>query len=117
MIPVKQLSIAVIGDEDMVNGLRLAGIRQYFVIQDNQASSGEVRSALTKLLGDPDIGIIVIREEYMEYVDDMVVQLRQRRQTTPIVLEIPSKFGTRYRDVATYYKAFIRGFIGFDIEI
>ena len=117
MILVKQLSIAVIGDEDLVNGLRLAGIRKYYVIQDNQASSGEVRSVLTELMEDRDIGIIVIQEDYAEHVDDMVEQLKQRRQTIPVVLEVPSKFGTKYHDIAAHYKAYIRGSIGFDVEI
>ncbi|MFC1934063.1 V-type ATP synthase subunit F [Chloroflexota bacterium] len=116
MMPVKHLSIAVIGDEDLVSGLRLAGVRRYFAIKAEDEGE-EVRKALTELMNDPDIGIIVIQEDYMKYVDDLIPPFKQRKQVTPIILPVPSKYGTKYRDVTEYYKAYIRGFIGFEIEI
>lgn len=117
MIPIKQLKIAVIGDEDLVSGLRLGGIAMYYMIQDNQEGREEVRHALTNLIDDPDVGIIVILEDYMKYVDDLVPQFKQRGNVTPIILEVPSKYGTKYQDVTAYYKAHVRHFIGFEIEI
>ena len=115
MINVRQLEIAVIGDEDLVSGLRLAGVRRYRIVTEGDKE--EVRQALTELLDEPSVGIIVILEDYMGYVADLVAQAQERKTSPPVVIEVPSKYGTRYKDVTQYYKAYIRKFIGFDIEI
>ena len=117
MMPVKQLSIAVIGDEDLTNAMRLAGVRRYYAVTADQNAGEEARKALALLLDDPGIGIVAIQEEYIEYVGDLVTEFRRKGKMTPVVIEVPSKYGTRYRDITEYYKAYIRGFIGFDIEI
>jgi V/A-type H+-transporting ATPase subunit F len=115
MINVRQLEIAVIGDEDLVSSMRLAGVRRYRIVTEGDKE--EVRQALTELLDEPGVGIIVILEDYMEYVADLISQAQERKTSPPVVIEVPSKYGTRYKDVAQYYKAYIRRFIGFDIEI
>jgi vacuolar-type H+-ATPase subunit F/Vma7 len=115
MMNIRQLEIAVIGDEDLVSGLRLAGVSHYRIIEEGDRE--EVRQALTEFIDEPDIGIIVILEDYTEYVGDLVTQAGERRALPPVVIEVPSKYGTRYTDVSQYYKAYIRKFIGFDIEI
>ena len=116
-MPIKQLGIAVIGDEDLVSGMRLAGIERYHLIKDDHDKGEEVRQALSSLIGEPDIGVIVILEDYTQYVADLVTQVRERKKITPVIIEVPSKFGTSYGDVKEYYKGYARSFIGFDIEI
>ncbi len=116
-MPIRNLSIAAIGDEDLVNGLRLAGISRYWVIKETHSAREDVRSALTELMADPEVGVVVLMEDYSEYVGDLLAQVRRGRSTTPIVVEVPSKAGAKYPDVTRYYKAFIRESIGFDIEI
>jgi len=117
MMPVKHLGIAVIGDEDLVSGLRLAGISRYYVIKSDHDARGDVRKILTGLINDPNVGTVVILEDYARYAEDLVTQVRKGRGMTPVIIEVPSKFGTKYRDIKDYYKAFIRESIGFDIEI
>ena len=117
MMPVKQLSIAVIGDEDLVNELRLAGISRYYVIKGDHDTRERVRKTLTELIDEPDIGIVVILEDYVKYVADMIAQVREGRKVTPVIVEVPSKYGTTYPDVIGYYKAYIRKSIGFDVEL
>lgn len=112
---VRRLDIAIIGDEDLVSGLRLAGVRHYRVIKEEDAS--EIREALTEFMAEPDIGIIVILEDYAKHIEDLVAQAKETKVSPPVIIEVPSKYGTRYEDVAKYYKAYIRKFIGFDIEI
>jgi len=46
-----------------------------------------------------------------------VAQVKERKVLPPIIIEVPSKYGTQYEDIAQYYKAYIRKFIGFEIEI
>jgi len=117
MIGIKHLDIAVIGDEDLVSGLRLAGVSRYYVITGNHDVGEDVRKALNNLINEPEVGIVVIQEDYVKYVEDLIAQVEQRKEMTPVIIEVPSKYGTRYEDVTKYYKAYIKKFIGFDIEI
>ncbi len=117
MIPIKHLNLAIIGDEDLVNGLRLAGVKRYYVIKDDHNAEEEVRQALTELVGEAEVGIIAIQEDYTKYVEDLIAQVQERKNLTPVITEVPSKYGTKYQDVTGYYKVLIRKFVGFDIEI
>ena len=117
MTNIEHLDIAVIGDEDLVNGLRLAGVRRYEVIKEDQDIDEEVRQALAKLLDEPNVGVVVVLEDYIKHVEDLMAQITERKVSPPVIIGVPSKYGTRYGDVAQYYKAYIRRFIGFDIEI
>ncbi|MGQ9545840.1 MAG: V-type ATP synthase subunit F [Dehalococcoidia bacterium] len=116
-MPIQQLNIAVIGDEELVNALRLAGISRYHIAKDDRDVRENVRKTLTDLLAQPDVGIVILLEDYARYVEDLMVQARKRQGATPVILEAPSKFGTKYPDVREYYRALIRESIGFDIEI
>ncbi|MHC1578861.1 MAG: V-type ATP synthase subunit F [Dehalococcoidia bacterium] len=117
MASIKHLDIAVIGDEDLVNALRLAGISRHYTIEDSHDVRENVRKALTELLADPDVGIAIILEDYTEYVEDLVEPLRRKKGTTHVVVEVPSKSGTKYPDVKGYYRELIRESIGFEVEI
>ena len=117
MIPVTQLTIAIIGDEDLVNAMRLSGVSRYTVIKFDQNTREETREAFTALLKDSSIGIIVLQEDYVDHVQDLIAKFKQSRKMTPIIIDVPSKFGTKHRDVTQYYKTYIKGYIGFDIEI
>jgi vacuolar-type H+-ATPase subunit F/Vma7 len=117
MMPIKHLNIAVIGDEDLVSVLRLAGVSRYYVVKGNHDAREDVRQALTELIGEPEFGIIAIQEDYTEYVKDLMAQVEEGKNLTPVIIEVPSRYGTKYEDVTEYYKAYIRKFTGFDIEI
>ena len=116
-MPIKHLDIAVIGDEELVNALRLAGSSRYYMIKDDHDVRENVRKALTEVLTEPDVGIVMMLEDYVQYVEDLVAQVRKRRKMTPVIIEVPSKFGTKYPDVREYYRASIRASIGFEVEI
>jgi len=117
MMSIKHLDIAVIGDEELVNAMRLTGISKYYTMKGNHDVREDVRKALTELLAEPDIGIVIILEDYAQYAEDLVTQLRKRRGTTTVIVEVPSKFGTKYPDAREYYRALIRESIGFEVEI
>lgn len=117
MMPIKHLSIAAIGDEELISGLRLAGVSKYYMITGDRDVSEDVRKALTELIAEPSVSVVVILEDYAKYVQDLVSRVREEKGTTPVIIEVPSKFGTKYADVVAYYKTFIRQSIGFDIEI
>ncbi len=117
MIPIKHLSVAIIGDEDLVSALRLAGVSRYHLIKGNHEVGEDVRQALTELINEAEVGIIAIQEDYAQYVEDLMTQVKEGKSLTPVIIEVPSKYGTKYEDVTEYYKVYIRKFIGFDIEI
>lgn len=117
MIPVKKLAIAVIGDEDLVNGMRLAGINRYKIIDQGQDVAQQVRENLNKFMNEPEIGLVIILEDYLSHVEDILGRVKASRKLTPVIIEIPSMRGTSYGDTKQYYKAFIRKYIGFDVEI
>ncbi len=116
-MPVRQMNIAVLGDQELVSGLRLAGIKRYYVVQEGENVREEVRQVLTELIDETDIGIVALQEDYMAYVEDLVQRLRFEKRLTPIVIEVPSKHGTKHEDVAAYYRGFVRRFVGFDIQV
>jgi vacuolar-type H+-ATPase subunit F/Vma7 len=114
---IKHLDIAVIGDRDLVSALRLAGISKYYTIDGNHDIREEVRKVLTEVLSEANVGIAIILEDYTQYVEDLLTQVRKKRGLTPVIVEVPSKAGTNYPDVREYYRALIRESIGFEVEI
>jgi len=117
MMPVRQLDIAVVADEDLVSLLRLAGVSKYHIVRDDPSRSEDVRNSLSALLQEPDVGIIVIPEDYREYAADLLAEVREVKKATPVIIEVPSRYDTTYLDAREYYRATIRKFIGFDIEV
>jgi vacuolar-type H+-ATPase subunit F/Vma7 len=115
--PTKRLGLAVIGGEDLVNGMRLAGITRWRVVKDERQAGAEIREALRALVEDPGVAIIVIQEEHAAVVAGELAHLREARRYVPVVLPVPSQRGTRQVDARQYYREYLRKFIGFDIEV
>lgn len=114
---INNLNVAIIGSEDLVNGMRLAGVTRYHVIEDDHDVAESTRKALNDLIKEPDIGIIAIQEDYAEHVQDVIERVKEEKRLTPVIIEVPSKHGTKYTDVTGYYKSYVRKFTGFEIEI
>ncbi len=117
MMPVRLTGVGVVGDQDLISMMRLAGVSRYHLIKGEADIGQAVRQALSELIGEPDIGLIALQEDYAQYVSDLLAQAKEGKKMTPIIIEVPSKHGTKYGDVKDYYKAYIRKFIGFEIEI
>jgi len=112
---LKQLSIVVIGDEDLVDGMRLGGIGKYFTIKNDQTARDEVRKVLSSIVDDNSIGVIVLQEDFMPFAESVIEHLRAEKRLTPVFIGVPSKEGAR-GDTIEQYKAFIRRFVGFEIQ-
>jgi len=117
MMPSGHLNIAVIGDEDLVNMMRLAGIRRYRLIEESDNTAEEVRKNLNELRRDSEVSVIAIQEDYSEYVRDIITMVQDDKSLIPVIIEVPSKRGTKYPNAAEYYKAFVSKFVGFEIQI
>lgn len=90
--------LAVIGDEDSVTGLLLAGIghvteppdsQRNFLVVDNKTEKSTIEEAFNKFTKErKDIGIILINQHVAEMIRDVVDKFQD---AFPAVLEIPSK--------------------------
>ncbi len=111
------MDVVVIGDETLVSAMRLAGVGRYHVVEEGPDAREQVRSIFSEVIEDPKVGVAAILEDYVPYVEDLLARVREDKRVTPAVLEIPSKRGTKWPDAKVFYKTYIRGFIGFDVEL
>jgi len=63
--------IAVIGSPDFTAGFRLAGVRKFANIPDDQKDE-ELDDAVTQMLTDADVGIIVMYDGDLEHLSRTV---------------------------------------------
>ncbi|CAO3682710.1 unnamed protein product [Rhizopus stolonifer] len=87
--------IAVIGDEDSVTGLLLAGIghvnqqqKKNFLIVDAKTPLSNIEEAFIEYTKRKDIAIILINQHIAEDIRELV---DGHNQAFPAILEIPSK--------------------------
>lgn len=117
MMPIRDMYIAVVADEDLVNMMRLAGVSKYHIAPQGPGRGEDVRKAVGEWLEEPDLGIIVISEDCVEYVADLLSVVRGGKRLTPVVIDVPSRYEITYPDAGEYYRATVRKVIGFDIEV
>ncbi|KZT06346.1 vacuolar ATP synthase [Laetiporus sulphureus 93-53] len=87
--------LAVIGDEDTVTGLLLAGIgnisenqKRNFLVVDSKTPIPHIESAFEEFTERKDIAILLINQHIAEKIRPMVDKYEQ---AFPALLEIPSK--------------------------
>jgi len=112
-----RLEVAVIGDKDLANGLRLAGLKKVFTPDDSQDKSADFRKIIGELINDETVGIILILEEYMAYAYDIVVQRNKEKKMLPVIIDVPSRSIPDRKDIVKYYEKMIKESIGFDIRL
>lgn len=113
----REFNVAVIGNEDQVALMRLAGIQQYKVMEETPHLRENLREAFKTFSEDPSVGIIVIPENWAGYVDDLRYKILEGKQVTPVIIEIPSRLGGEKEDVRQYYRSYTKRLLGFTIEI
>ncbi|OQY34515.1 MAG: Vacuolar H+transporting two-sector ATPase F subunit [Spirochaetaceae bacterium 4572_59] len=77
----------LIGDEDALLGFAMVGVEGVLA-----RSAGEASQALTQVLDDPDVGIILINERIATLIREQVDQFVFKREF-PLILEIPDRKG------------------------
>lgn len=87
--------LAIIGDEDSITGVLLAGIGQVannqqknFVIVDAKTQVSTIESAFNDFTARKDVAILLINQHIAEKIRPTVDKYHQ---TFPTILEIPSK--------------------------
>ena len=110
-------SIAVVGGSNLTTLLRLAGVGNYYTIENDGSLETSLREVMSDLINNHAVSIIVIQSDYAVHVRDMIEQVVEDKRLTPIIIEVPSGSSGVDESAAAYYRAFVRKFVGFDIEI
>ncbi|WP_435180652.1 V-type ATP synthase subunit F [Halorussus sp. AFM4] len=70
--------IAVVGSPEFTTGFRLAGVRKFENVPDDEKET-ELDDAVTRVLDDDDVGIVVMHDEDLDYLSR---QVRQEVETS-----------------------------------
>mmetsp|Transcript_65739 Transcript_65739/g.148331 ORF Transcript_65739/g.148331 Transcript_65739/m.148331 type:complete len:134 (-) Transcript_65739:96-497(-) len=92
------MKIGVIGDEDTVTGMVLAGVghvdgsgRKNFLIVDSKTHQKDIEEKFNDLTTRKDIAMILITQGCADLIRQVVDAYGNTGQVVPTVLEIPSK--------------------------
>lgn len=80
--------IALLGDRETAAYFRVSGVKRSRCVKDR----AEAERALTRLLSDPSVSLIIVTEPVMEWIQPM---LSKHRREYPLVVSIPTKKGPR----------------------
>lgn len=90
--------IGVIGDEDTVTGMVLAGIghidgtgRKNFLVVDSKTHNKEISDAFHDLTERKDVAMVFITQGCADQIRTDVTNYNESGQVIPTILEIPSK--------------------------
>lgn len=88
--------IAVIGSSDFTTGFRLAGVRKFETVADDEKSE-DLDDAVETVLADDDVGIIVMHDEDLDYLSR---QTREAVETSvePTLVTLGGGAGSGLRD-------------------
>lgn len=111
---IREYDVAIIGDENLALGFRLAGTRKVFEIPKGVDEAKLTRKYLMELLENPNIGLIIIHEKFARHVEDIISEYKG--VNTPIILSVPGIEGPMHPDVKEYYKQYVKKIIGFGVE-
>ena len=59
--------IAVVGSPEFTTGFRLAGVRKFENVPDEQKGT-DLDDAVTRVIGDDDVGIVVMHDEDLSHL-------------------------------------------------
>jgi len=65
--------IAVVGSPEFTTGFRLAGVRKFENVPDDEKDA-ELDDAVTRALEDDDVGIVVMHDDDLDYLSRKVRQ-------------------------------------------
>ncbi len=112
---IREYEIAVVGDENLVLGFRLAGLPKVFEVSGSEEKVRKtVRKHVSELLEDPKIGVIILQDNFEKYVEDII--LTHRGKISPIIVSVPGIKGPIHPNVKEYYKQYVKRIIGFAVE-
>lgn len=104
--------IAAIGSEAMTLGFRLAGVRDFAVVEEEEAARFEPE--LLKMLDKGGYSIIIANQRLLAGVSQKTAK-RIQDSMTPIVVGVPDKGGVGIRDESL--KVMIKKSLGVELRL
>ena len=102
------MKFAALCDRDTAVGLRLAGIQELYVPNEN------TKEVWNKISERDDIGILFVTEKISEDLGKFLIDFRIRNNI-PIIIEIPDKKG-RIKDHVDFVSHVIKKAVGVEIS-
>merc|ERR1711879_597342 len=97
-LSLTDMKVGLIGDEDTVTGMLLAGIghvdgqgKKNFLICDSKTHQKEVEEKFHELTTRKDIAMVLITQGYADEIRHVVEAYQSSGAVVPTILEIPSK--------------------------
>jgi len=84
--------IAVVGSPEFTTGFRLAGVREFAEIPEEEKPA-RLDAAVEETMTDDDVGIVVMHEEDLEYLSREVRQTVER-SVEPVVVTLGGGAGS-----------------------
>jgi len=101
------MKLVAICDKDTAVGLRLAGIHELYVSEENPVK------ILDEISARNDVGVVFVTEKIAESISKDLKDFRLRYDT-PVIVEIPDKKG-RLEDHVDFISHLIKRAVGIDI--
>ncbi len=101
--------IAVIGDQLLVRGFKLAGVKEAHIAE----TTDDVEQSLKNIFEKENIGIIIISENAIEKIKDRRLLYKIDNSLVPLVIEVPG-YGQEEKHADTLRNLVMR-VIGIDI--
>jgi len=101
--------IAVIGDNSMVTGFRLAGVTKFFELEGEDAEK-----KLAELLKDENINIIIVSEKVL-YKANSRLRSKIESIAKPIVVPVPDRSGAVEEEESASLREMVKRALGFDL--
>ena len=102
------MKIAGLCDKDTATGLRLAGVKELFIPEDNELS------LWNQIKEREDIGILFVTEEIVRALNKHLKDYRIINNV-PIIIEIPDKKG-RKKEHVDFVSHLIKKAVGIEVE-
>jgi V/A-type H+-transporting ATPase subunit F len=101
------MKLAAICDKDTAVGLRITGIHELIIPEDNPVNT------LDQIVEREDIGVVFITEKIAKDISKYLKDFRMQHDT-PIIIEIPDKKG-RLKGHVDFISHLIKKAVGIDI--
>lgn len=97
------MKVVAVGGKAFVTGFVLSGVSGEYV-----SSAEEALVKIEKLVGDPQVGLIMVSDEVAKPISSQLTAIRAKR-ATPLVYEVPGP-GSKKEKVE--YRAMLRSILG-----
>jgi vacuolar-type H+-ATPase subunit F/Vma7 len=109
--------IAILADPELVDAMRLAGIRRTRALRAHGGAAAAIGETLREWLATDEIGVIIIGADHAALARELISGLRRGKRISPVIIEVPSRDGAWQADAVQYYQRLGREFLGLEIVL